>query len=140
MCVNNKQSLYISYSHLQEALPTIALWVGMEPELILPELNKIAYRVAVSRYQSYQSMFPDEPFDKFYSWGAMLIADFDELDRYLVDAQAIFRNLFELKEIDTTIESWLNEDGKPSDFQARYLQFWELMGDFYEKLRKLRTA
>lgn len=37
----------------------IAMWVGLEPELILPELNKIAYKVAVSRYQSYQNIFPE---------------------------------------------------------------------------------
>lgn len=33
--------------------------MGLEPELILPELNKIAYRVAISRYQSYGSMYPE---------------------------------------------------------------------------------
>ncbi|MEM7035735.1 MAG: PD-(D/E)XK nuclease family protein, partial [Bacteroidota bacterium] len=87
-------------------------------------------------YPIYQTVFPNEPFDKFYSWGTMLISDFDEIDRYLVDAQEVFRNLFELKEIDTTIDSWLNEDGTPTEFQAKYLRFWELMGDFYEKLRK----
>ena len=59
MCVQNKQSLFINYTHLKEALPVIAYWVGLEPELILPELNKIAYRVAVNRYQSYQNIFPE---------------------------------------------------------------------------------
>ncbi len=58
MCISNKQSLYISYIHLKDALPVIAYWVGLEPELILPELNKIAYRVAISRFQSYQNIFP----------------------------------------------------------------------------------
>ncbi|HHG83398.1 MAG TPA: hypothetical protein ENJ82_01510, partial [Bacteroidetes bacterium] len=87
-------------------------------------------------YPIYKEVFPDEPFDKFYSWGKMLVADFDEIDQNLVDAKSIFRNLYELKEVDTTIESWLNEDGELSDYQMRYLQFWELLGDFYARLRK----
>lgn len=36
MCINNKQSLMVSYTHLKSALPVIAMWVGLEPELILP--------------------------------------------------------------------------------------------------------
>src|SRR3979490_3378043 len=28
----------------------------------------------------------DEPFDKFYFWGEMLLRDFDEVDKYLVNA------------------------------------------------------
>ncbi len=85
-------------------------------------------------YPIYAERFPDEPFDKFYSWGSMLIKDFDEVDMHLVEARQLFRNLFDLKEIDTTIEAWLNEDGQPTEFQQRYLQFWQLMGDFYERL------
>jgi hypothetical protein len=29
MCISNKQSIEISYAHLKEALPTIAMWVGL---------------------------------------------------------------------------------------------------------------
>lgn len=85
-------------------------------------------------YPIYAEYFPDEPFDRFYSWGSMLIKDFDEVDQYLVDGKSLFQNLYELREIDTSIEAWLNEDGQASDFQQRYLQFWELMGTFYERL------
>lgn len=53
MCVKNKQSIEISYAHLKAALPTIAMWVGLEPELIIPELNKIAYKMAIFRHQAY---------------------------------------------------------------------------------------
>lgn len=86
-------------------------------------------------YPIYKEVFPDEPFEKYYSWGSMLISDFDEIDRYLVKAEDIFSNLYELKRIDTTIEAWLNEDSKPSDFQLRYLRFWEVMGVLYSGLR-----
>lgn len=92
--------------------------------------------LAFELYPIYRETFPDEPFDRFFSWASMLISDFDELDRSLVDAKAIFRNLFDLKEIDTTIDAWLNEDGQPSEFQARYLRFWEKMAELYARLRE----
>lgn len=42
----------------------------------------------------------DESFDSFVFWGEMLLNDFDEVDKYLVDAKQIFRNVTELKEIE----------------------------------------
>jgi CRISPR/Cas system-associated exonuclease Cas4 (RecB family) len=103
----------------------------LQPVIVLESLS-----LTFELYPIYREIFPDEPFDQFYSWGKMLVADFDEIDRNLVDAQGLFRNLYELKEIDTSIDSWLNPDGKPTDYQAKYLHFWELLGDFYEKLHK----
>lgn len=58
MCLANQQSIEISYQHLKEALPTIAMWVGLEPSLILPELNLMAYNIACKNFASYKSMFP----------------------------------------------------------------------------------
>lgn len=59
MCISNLQSISISYNHLKEALPTIAMWVGLEPTLILPELNAIAYSIACKHYASYKTLFPE---------------------------------------------------------------------------------
>jgi RecB family exonuclease len=97
-------------------------------------LDKIS--LAFELYPIYHEQFPDEPFEKYYTWGALLVTDFEEVDHYLVDAQKLFSNLYELKRIDTTIESWLNEDSQPSEFQRRYLEFWERMGPFYTQLRE----
>ena len=59
MCVSNLQSVEINYSHLKQALPTIAMWVGMQPSIILPELNMIAYNAAIKHYNSYKTIFPE---------------------------------------------------------------------------------
>lgn len=42
----------------------------------------------------------DESFDSFVFWGEMLLNDFDEVDKYLVNASQIFRNITELKELE----------------------------------------
>jgi hypothetical protein len=41
-----------------------------------------------------------ESFDEFYFWGDMLLNDFDDVDKYLVDASQLFRNIQDIKLID----------------------------------------
>lgn len=59
MCTSNKQSLYISYNDLKDALPSIAIWVGIEPAIILPELHKCLYFLACKYYPVYNEMFKE---------------------------------------------------------------------------------
>jgi len=40
-----------------------------------------------------------ENFDEFYYWGEMLLNDFDDIDKYLVDSDDLFQNLAALKDI-----------------------------------------
>ena len=42
-----------------------------------------------------------ESFDEFSYWGEMIINDFSDIDLYLVDADKIFKNLKEFKDIGT---------------------------------------
>jgi DNA replicative helicase MCM subunit Mcm2 (Cdc46/Mcm family) len=53
------RDMCLANQHLKEALPTIAMWVGLEPSLILPELNLLAYSIACKNFASYKSMFPE---------------------------------------------------------------------------------
>ena len=42
----------------------------------------------------------EESFDSFVFWGEMLLSDFDDVDKYRVDAKQLFTNITELKQID----------------------------------------
>ena len=42
----------------------------------------------------------DETFDNFVFWGDMLLGDFDDVDKYMVDARQLYTNIHDLKEID----------------------------------------
>lgn len=89
-----------------------------------------------------------ETFDEFLYWGEMLLNDFDDVDKYLVDAQQLFRNIRDLKEIDagfgflteTQVEAirrfWANflpigENSKKKDF----LEMWKVLFQLYTLLR-----
>lgn len=74
----------------------------------------------------------DETFDEFSKWGQILLNDFNEIDRYLVDASQLFGNLKDIKEL----EAWsLNSEEKLTDFQKQYLTFWKLLGTYYTEFK-----
>jgi len=64
-----------------------------------------------------------ELFDDFYFWGEMLISDFDQVDKYLVNAHDLFTNVTELKEIDARFSDL------PEDEKERLGQFWKTLSD-----------
>ena len=90
----------------------------------------------------------DETFDSFVFWGEMLLSDFEDVDKYLVDAKQLFTNITELKQIDQLFnvfsekqveairQFWSNfvpvTEGKTSeDFVAT----WKILLPVYEQFR-----
>ena len=70
-----------------------------------------------------------ETFDEFSKWGQILLSDLNEIDRYLVDPKQLFGNLKDIKEL----EAWsLNSEEALTDFQKQYLEFWKLLGEYYQ--------
>lgn len=72
-----------------------------------------------------------ETFEEFISFGDMMLADFSEVDLYLVDAQQLFSNLHDLK----AIGEWDIESGILTPFQQQYLQFYHSLFQYYTQLR-----
>ncbi|MBQ6572531.1 MAG: PD-(D/E)XK nuclease family protein, partial [Alistipes sp.] len=54
-------------------------------------------------YKTYVAHHPSETFDKFYFWGEVLLSDFDLIDKYLIDAEMMFRNICDLKELEADL-------------------------------------
>lgn len=78
-------------------------------------------RLISELYKVYVKHHPQESFDRFYFWGDMLISDFDMIDKYLVDADKLLRNVEDIKEIEADV-SYLSET------QERILSFWSSIG------------
>ena len=66
--------------------------------------------------------YHNEDFDKFYFWGDMLISDFDLIDKYMVDASQLLRNIKDIKELEADV-SYLTPE------QLRIISFWKSIGD-----------
>ena len=73
-----------------------------------------------------------ETFEEFMALGEMMVRDFAEIDLYMVDAQRLFENLKELKEL----FEWDAEGKPPTEFQERYLNFYRSMYRYYVALRE----
>jgi len=74
-------------------------------------------------------------FDDFLEWGPLLLSDFDELDRYLVDVQTVFKDLHNIKEL----EYWkieAEDEFQLSQARKRFLEFWDLLPTYYTELQK----
>lgn len=56
MCEANKQSLEITFVHLSEKYPTLAIWLAEEPKLILPILNTVCYEVTLELFPDYSQI------------------------------------------------------------------------------------
>ena len=106
-------------------------------------------RLIAELYKVYSS-YHEEPFDKFYFWGEMLLNDFDTIDKYRVDADALFRNICELKELEADVSYltpeqtevirlfWSNftDEAALSDEKRRFLAVWRTLGGIYREFRE----
>ena len=94
-------------------------------------------------YRVYCKEVKPESFENFYHWGQMLLRDFDEIDKNLVDANQLYKTLHDLKELDATFTTDLEDDealrkfwatfsGKPiSSLQQKFLDVWEKLGQLH---------
>lgn len=80
-------------------------------------------------YRSHQEVWQTEaePFDRFLKWGTTALSDFSELDAYLVDPKAFFRDLTNLKELD----AWSLNEEELTATQQQYAWFWKQLGALY---------
>ena len=123
-------------------------------------------RLLLELYKCYSALNPQaEALDDFLFWGEVLLADFDDVDKYLVDAAGLMQNVGDFKAIQDQFEylsegqkeaiahflahfrdtsgRWkLNPDGE--DVKARFLRLWNLLyplyRDFNASLRTSRMA
>ena len=83
----------------------------------LQEADKLS--LIVSLYRVFKRVTnSDENLDRFYFWGEMLLRDFDELDKYLVNAAGLFKDLSNQKELDQYFD-YLTEEQKQRSHQPK---------------------
>ena len=111
-------------------------WVVADSLQLIHELYSVYKKI----------MKGSEGFDRFYFWGQMLLKDFDEVDKYLVDAQSLYTNLSRQKQLDLSFDFlepeqkelirqfWQGFEDSKSANKDRFLQVWEKLGAVYANL------
>lgn len=188
----NKRSAIFLTKHLSDELKA----VGGDKAVFLPSIMTISDLVAdfsgnveASRieqlfllYNVYsdilkQHLTPDEiktgknliDFNRFQYWGDILLTDFNDVDKYLVDSRQLFKNVENLKEISANyltpeqievIRRYWNDDLVPEPVKefwnhaitntrgdsngkrnvAGFVKLWQVMNEIYEDFRgRLRS-
>lgn len=93
-----------------------------------------------------------ERFENFIFWGEMMLRDFDEVDKYLVDAEKLFHNVRDLKEIDEAMGGmdeevlkiirtfWKNvqpNEAKHGTAKDNFIQTWAVLYEIYSRFRSV---
>lgn len=110
-------------------------------------------------YECYKALNPKhETLDEFIFWGDVILGDYDDVDKYLVDPVRLFANVSEFKEIQDSysyltenqrkaVESFVSHfrsegrltvdlnSGNPN-VKERFLQIWNILLPLYNNFRE----
>lgn len=92
----------------------------------------------------------NESFDDFIYWGDVLINDFDDIDKYMADASALFSNIKDLKDIDVRFGLPLTDEQMKfinrfcdnfknpvlSDKTRNFISIWNILYKLYCSVRE----
>jgi len=101
-------------------------FIRMKSRYIVPDQMTLLFYL----YKAYADAEAKEArsFDEFMPWGNMLLADFDEVDRYLVNAGDVFSWLSEAK----AIENWNLGEKELTQAEKQYIRFYNSLAGVYK--------
>lgn len=172
----NKRSAMFLKKYMQESLVKTAARPRFMPKFVTMGnlVARFAKRAEMPRseqifllYDCYRKLLSGlgreeqlRDFDKFIFWGGIILDDFDDVDRQLVDATKLFKNLKDLKEINAdylddsqkqlvrqiwgesartaaVTEFWTHVNNVEGDSpEARFIALWQLLGDLYPAFKE----
>ena len=107
---------------------TLTEWIGQLTSKKTPASSELLLEL----YQAYLECQPEvekSTFSSFLSWAPAVLSDFDQIDRYCVPAEELFRQLTELERI----KRW-NPSGETTPLMQQHLDFCALLLPLYQKL------
>lgn len=120
------------------------LFCSMSP-LTVADSIEVVCRI----YRLYKELaLTDEPLDSFYGWGERLLNDYDDIDKNMADAARLFRNLSEIKELESTDYVTAEQERvlqeffadfslqKNSTLRNNFLKLWNILHPIYVRLNE----
>ncbi|MEE1323574.1 MAG: hypothetical protein UHE91_07085, partial [Bacteroidales bacterium] len=129
---------------------SIADFVEQYSLLKVADEFSLIYQLFLS-YKSVIGENDNESFETFYNWGKIILSDFDDIDKNLVDAKQVFQLIEEYKEIENAfdyltqeqkdlLESFFTIFEETSDLKKNFIRIWnclfEIYCDFKENLQQ----
>ena len=162
----NRRSMVWFRKHLCSAVKDVPL---LAPQMLtindffsmvsgVPASDRV--RLLLELYDSYKALNPKaESLDEFIFWGDVILADFNDVDKYLVDPKQLFANVADFKALQDTFEyltdtqreaikgflsHFNDQSGKLTvdlgtddpDVKGRFLQIWNILYSLYVNYNK----
>jgi hypothetical protein len=135
-------------------LLTIEDFIGSFSVLQVPDKLELIYQLYKTYNHIIRKSTPDsdaaavDSIDQFYFWGDMLLRDFDEIDKYMVNAVQLFKDLSQQKELDASFDFlteeqkeflrsfWGNFDETQSANKKKFLYIWRQLPEVYKAFKE----
>lgn len=136
---NKRGALYLKQHLAKTFQKTIWLPTIISAEELVAELSGLQQADSIDLicylYAVYTHVLKEkaEPFEAFAKWGTLMLQDFNEADRYLVDTDSLYQNLKEIKEI----ENWSLSADSLTPTQQDYVNFMHQMGSIYHEFARV---
>ena len=79
-------------------------------------------------YLSITNKAQQQTFEQFANWAKMLLQDFNEIDRYLLDPTHVLSYLKDIEDI----KKWGIEVEQKTTLLEKYIDFWKLLPSYYQ--------
>lgn len=147
---NKRAALFLNPALFEEAghavwspsYITISDLFRRHSDLKVPDQIELIFRL----YREYVKLTgSDEPLDHFFSWGQLMLADFDDLDKNLVEANKLFINLEAWQEMRDfsflsdqqrkSLENFFGKVETDTVLQKKFNDIWKNLGPLYHAFR-----
>ncbi len=132
-----------AYLSISELFMGFSSFKPGDPIKLITELYKVFH----------EEMANEETLDDFYFWGEILLSDFDDVDKNLVDAEQLFTNLKDLKQIMDDLD-FLDEEQeaaiqqffsnfsieKRTELKERFISIWDRLNPIYTRYKENLSA
>ena len=133
------------YTDLSSLFTSVQKSVVADDILLIATLFKV-YRRVIKEKKSESSELLDETFDDFFFFGEIILSDFQDLDKYLIEAEKVYRDMADLERLSDTfehiskeqqqaIEKFFGQSADRTMLQRRFVEMWEVLGDVYREFR-----
>lgn len=102
-------------------------------------------------YREYKKLIPNcEPLDEFIFWGEMILSDFNDVDKYLVDAEKLFTNVSQfksmqdytflsdnqLKALQAFMGHFAPQAGEDGKYKENFRKTWDILYPLYKSFNR----
>lgn len=93
----------------------------------------------------------EEELDEFIFWGGVILSDFNDVDKYLVDADRLFSNVSDFKSMQKpeeylnpaqlkALDRFLGHFNTSGSYKAEFLRIWEILRPLYRDFNDALAA